>query len=50
MNLCLFFEGAGHGVAGKITNVTYLRDKSPCFCSNFSLVAVIVLARTIGFW
>ena len=26
MNLCLFFEGTGHGVAGKITNVTRLRD------------------------
>jgi len=22
MNLCLFFEGTGRGVAGKITNVT----------------------------
>jgi hypothetical protein len=22
MNLCLFFEGMGRGVAGKITNVT----------------------------
>ena len=28
MNLCLFFEGTGHGVAGKITNVTRLRDLS----------------------
>ena len=26
MNLCLFFEGIGQGVAGKITNVTRLRD------------------------
>ena len=26
MNLCLFFEGTGHGVAGRITNVTRLRD------------------------
>ena len=26
MNLCLFFEGAGRGVAGEITNVTRLRD------------------------
>ncbi len=26
MNLCLFFEGTGHGVTGKITNVTRLRD------------------------
>ena len=26
MNLCLFFEGTGHGVAGKFTNVTRLRD------------------------
>ena len=26
MNLCLFFEGTGRGVAGKITNVTRLRD------------------------
>ena len=26
MNLCLFFEGTGQGVAGKITNVTRLRD------------------------
>ena len=22
MNLCLFFEGTGRGVAGKVTNVT----------------------------
>lgn len=26
MNLCLFFEGTGSGVAGKATNVTRLRD------------------------
>ena len=26
MNLCLFFEGTGQGVAGKITNMTRLRD------------------------
>ena len=26
MNLCLFFEGTGRGVAGKVTNVTRLRD------------------------
>ena len=26
MNLCLFFEGTGQDVAGKITNVTRLRD------------------------
>ena len=26
MNICLFFEGTGHGVAGKVTNVTRLRD------------------------
>ena len=26
MNLCLFFEGTVQGVAGKITNVTRLRD------------------------
>ncbi len=26
MNICLFFEGTGHGVAGRITNVTRLRD------------------------
>jgi len=26
MNLCLFFEGTGQGVAGKITNVTRLCD------------------------
>ena len=26
MNLCLFFEGTGQGVAGKITNVTRIRD------------------------
>ena len=26
MNICLFFEGTGRGVAGKITNVTRLRD------------------------
>ena len=26
MNLCLLFEGTGQGVAGKITNVTRLRD------------------------
>ena len=26
MNLCLFFEGTGQGVAGKLTNVTRLRD------------------------
>ena len=26
MNICLFFEGTGQGVAGKITNVTRLRD------------------------
>ena len=24
MNICLFFEGTGHGVAGRITNVTRL--------------------------
>ena len=26
MNICLFFEGTGRGVAGKVTNVTRLRD------------------------
>ena len=26
MNLCLFFEGTGRGVAGCITNVTRMRD------------------------
>ena len=26
MNLCMFFEGTGQGVAGKLTNVTRLRD------------------------
>ena len=26
MNIGLFFEGTGRGVAGKITNVTRLRD------------------------
>jgi len=26
MNLCMFFEGTGQGVAGKMTNVTRLRD------------------------
>ena len=26
MNICLFFEGTGRGVTGKITNVTRLRD------------------------
>ena len=26
MNICLFFEGTGQGVAGKATNVTRLRD------------------------
>ena len=26
MNVCLFFEGTGQGVAGKITNVTRLYD------------------------
>ena len=26
MNLCLFFEGTGRGVAGKVTDVTRLRD------------------------
>ncbi len=26
MNICLFFEGTGQGVAGKLTNVTRLRD------------------------
>ena len=26
MNLCLFFEGTSRGVAGKVTNVTRLRD------------------------
>ncbi len=26
VNLCLFFEGTGHGVTGKLTNVTRLRD------------------------
>ena len=26
MNLCMFFEGTGHGVAGNITNVTRMRD------------------------
>ena len=26
MNLCLFFEGTGRGVAGKIANATRLRD------------------------
>ena len=26
MNLCIFFEGTGQGVAGRITNVTRLRD------------------------
>lgn len=28
MNLCLFFEGTGQGVAGRATNVTRLRDLS----------------------
>ncbi len=28
MNLCLFFEGTGQGVTGRITNVTRLRDAS----------------------
>ncbi len=28
MNLCLLFEGSGQGVAGKVTNVTRLRDIS----------------------
>ena len=28
MNLCLFFEGTGQGVTGRITNVTRLRDVS----------------------
>ena len=28
MNLCMFFEGTGHGVAGKITNVTRPGDFS----------------------
>ena len=28
MNLCMFFEGTGQGVAGKLTNVTRLRDLS----------------------
>ena len=28
MNLCLFFEGTGQGVAGKATNVTRLHDLS----------------------
>ena len=26
MNLCMFFEGTGQGVAGRMTNVTRLRD------------------------
>ena len=26
MNLCLFFEGTGQGVAGKLTNVTRMRE------------------------
>jgi len=26
LNICLSFEGTGQGVAGKITNVTRLRD------------------------
>jgi len=26
MNLCMFFEGTGQGVAGRLTNVTRLRD------------------------
>ena len=26
MNLCMFFEGSGQGVAGRMTNVTRLRD------------------------
>ena len=26
MNLCIFFEGTGQGVAGRITNVTRMRD------------------------
>ena len=26
MNLCVFFEGTGQGVAGRITNVTRMRD------------------------
>ena len=36
MNICLFFEGTGQGVAGKITNVTQLRslcvDDARQFC------------------
>lgn len=30
MNICLFFEGTGQGVAGRFTNVTRLRD----FCAD----------------
>ena len=32
MNLCIFFEGTGKGVAGRTTNVTRLRD----FCAEDS--------------
>ena len=34
MNLCLFFEGTGQGVAGKITNVSRLRDLCVAFSHN----------------
>ena len=34
MNLCLFFEGTGRGVAGKVTNVTRLRDLCVRMCGT----------------
>lgn len=36
MNVCIFFEGTGQGVAGKITNVTRLHDK--CVSDNGQLL------------
>ena len=43
MNICLFFEGTGRGVAGKITNVTRLRDVGGLYGDNH-LVADLALA------
>ena len=43
MNLCLFFEGTGQGVAGKVTNVTRLRDICGLYGDNH-LVADLALA------
>ena len=46
MNLCLFFEGTGRGVAGKVTNVTRLRDicvedaRQMCRTARFVVVVV----------